>query len=170
MAITYEPIATTTLSSSAATVTFSSISSAYTDLVIVGSIKAASATNPQTYVRFNGDTGSNYSVTTLSGNGTSAFAINRTNETKIRFNYYVDPPTTEYCTVIMNLQNYSNTTIQKTILSKLILGTGSGSGIDITTGLWRNTSAISQITFTLEATASDFASGCVFTLYGILKA
>jgi len=32
---TYEPIATTTLSSSAATITFSSISGSYTDLVFV---------------------------------------------------------------------------------------------------------------------------------------
>jgi hypothetical protein len=35
MAKTYEPIATTTLGTAAATVTFSSISGTYTDLVLV---------------------------------------------------------------------------------------------------------------------------------------
>jgi hypothetical protein len=35
MAITYEPIATTTLGSATSTVTFSSISGSYTDLVAV---------------------------------------------------------------------------------------------------------------------------------------
>jgi hypothetical protein len=35
MAITYEPIATTTLGSAAADVTFTSISGTYTDLVLV---------------------------------------------------------------------------------------------------------------------------------------
>ena len=44
MAITYEPIATNTLGSAAASVTFSSISGTYTDLVVVVSGNGAVAT------------------------------------------------------------------------------------------------------------------------------
>jgi hypothetical protein len=66
----------------------------------------------------------------------------------------------------MNLNNYSNSTTFKTALTKFGLAS---IGLDNTVGLWRNTSAITQVTFTLES-ATNFASGCVFTLYGILKA
>jgi len=59
---TYEPIATTTVSgSSTSTVTFSSISGTYTDLVIIGNL-GSQTTNAFPYLQFNGDTGSNYSA------------------------------------------------------------------------------------------------------------
>ena len=166
MAITYEPIVSTTLTEATANVVFSSIPNTYTDLVIVGSIKSAAATNPQTYVRFNGDTGSNYSVTNLYANGSSAGSTKFSNQTFIRYNYVTDPNTTNFATLIMNLNNYSNSTTFKTALTKFGLVSV---GLDYTVGLWRNTSAITQVTFTLES-ATNFASGCVFTLYGILKA
>jgi len=166
MASTYEKIATTTLGSSQASIDFTSISGSYTDLVIVGSIKSATATNPQTYVRFNGDTGSNYSVTTLYGNGSSAGSTRFSSQTFIRYNYVTDPNTTNFATMIMNISNYSNSTTYKTALTKFGLAS---IGLDATVGLWRSTSAITQVTFTLES-ATNFASGCVFTIYGILKA
>jgi hypothetical protein len=166
MAITYEPIVSTTLTSAASDVTFVSIPSTYTDLVIVGSIKSATATSPQTYVRFNGDTASNYSVTTLHGNGSTAGSVGFSGQTFIRYNYVTDPNTTNFAPVIMNINNYSNSTTYKTALTKFGLAS---IGLDTTVGLWRSTSAISQVTFTLES-ATNFASGCVFTLYGRLKA
>jgi hypothetical protein len=73
MATTYEPIATNTLSSAVASVTFSSISSAYTDLVLVVNGTSASAGDFSLQVG-NGsiDTGTNYSMTALYGNGSTA--------------------------------------------------------------------------------------------------
>ena len=171
MAVTYDKIATTTVSgSSVASIDFTSISGSYTDLVIVGSIKAASATNPQPFVRFNGDSSSNYSAVNLYGTGSTAGSTRFASQSQIRLNYVVDPNTTEYTNMIMNIQNYSNTTTYKNTLTKLTLGGGGGSGLDIATGLWRSTSAINRLTFTLENSASNFAVGCVFTIYGILKA
>jgi hypothetical protein len=166
MAITYEPIVSTTLTSAASDVTFSSIPSTYTDLVIVGSIKTATLTNPACYVRFNDDTGSNYSVTNMYGNGTSAGSVRFSGQTFIRYNYVTDPNTTNFATMIMNINNYSNSTTYKTALTKFGLAS---IALDSTVGLWRSTSAITQVTFILES-ATNFASGCVFTLYGILKA
>ena len=166
MTATYDKIATTTLGSSQASIDFTSISGSYTDLVIIGSVKTATLTNPACYVRFNGDTGSNYSVTNLYGNGSTAGSVRFSGQTFIRYNYVTDPNTTNFASMIMNINNYSNTTTNKTALTRFGLAS---IGLDTTVGLWRSTSAITQVTFTLES-ATNFASGCVFTLYGILKA
>ena len=64
MAITYEPIATTTLGSATASVTFSSLGS-YTDIVLVCSVQSASSGDARINIRFNGDTASNYSGTCM---------------------------------------------------------------------------------------------------------
>jgi len=163
MTATYEKIATTTLGSSQASIDFTSISGSYTDLVIIGSIKTATLTNPACYVRFNNDTGSNYSVTSLYGNGSSAGSTKFNSQTFIRYNYVTDPNTTNFAPVIMNINNYSNATTYKTALTKFGLAS---IGLDYTVGLWRSTSAINRVTFTLES-ATNFASGCIFTIYGI---
>ena len=70
MATTYEAIQTTTLGSAAADITFSSIPATYTDLVLVY-IGATVSNNINYYLRFNGDTGTNYSYTYLSGTGSA---------------------------------------------------------------------------------------------------
>ena len=59
---TYYPIATTTLSSATNSVSFSSISGSYTDIVIVFN-GAASTSGVTCNVQFNSDTGTNYSTT-----------------------------------------------------------------------------------------------------------
>ena len=57
---TYVAIATNTLSSAAASVTFSSISGAYTDLVLVTNATLASGGAANLWCRFNGDGAANY--------------------------------------------------------------------------------------------------------------
>ena len=71
MTATYDCIATTTLSSAQSSVTFSSISGSYTDLIIISDAILASG-NDALGLRFNSDSGSNYSYTFMYGNGTSA--------------------------------------------------------------------------------------------------
>ena len=78
MASTYTPIATTTLGSAVNSVTFSSIASTYTELVLV--IQYQSAANCVANITFNNDTATNYSTTYLSGNGTSAASARGSNE------------------------------------------------------------------------------------------
>jgi len=62
---TYEPIATTTLGSNQTTITFSSIPSTYTDLVIVSNMGTTTASYP--FIRFNGDTGLTVTVNVNAG-------------------------------------------------------------------------------------------------------
>ncbi len=80
MPITYEPIATQTLGSAAASITFSSIPGTYTDLrlVFVGTLSSGNAT---TGWRANSDSATNYSETYIGGDGTSAFSGRNTNST-----------------------------------------------------------------------------------------
>jgi hypothetical protein len=162
MTATYEKIATTTLGSAAATVSFSSISSAYTDLVLIATLKMNTVAE-DVHMRFNGDSGSNYSVITLWGNGTTAGSVNFSSQNQMRLNYVTDPAPAGGTYLIVNIQNYSNTTTYKTALSKIGLASD---GLDTVVGLWRSTSAINQVSFTL-ANSVSYGTGSTFTLYGI---
>jgi hypothetical protein len=163
---TYEKIATTTLSSNQATVTFSSISGSYTDLVFIVSAKQTPALNTQ-YVRFNSDTGTNYSYTILTGNGSSATSTRYSSQDAWYSGYYGVPPTDSYGIEIYNFQNYSNTTTYKTGLVRTNRASG---GLDAMVGLWRSTSAITSVTYGITGVSAYLTSGSTFTLYGILAA
>jgi hypothetical protein len=162
---TYEPIATTTLSSSAATVTFSSISSSYTDLVFVSTAKLVSGTAGM-QLQFNGDTASNYSNTFLYGDGSAAGSVRNSNATSINFHYGAILDSTNFAIQISQIMNYKNTTTYKTALNRDGLGTN---GTDAIVGTWRNTSAINQVLIKV-GNANVFATGSTFTLYGIAAA
>ena len=153
---TYFPIATTTLGSSQSSITFSSISGSYTDLIIV--IDGVSSDSGELRFRFNSDTGSNYSFTQLYGTGSSAGSSRDSNRTTGR----IGSTRTSQNTIIGHIINYSSTTTNKTVISR----DGTASAItQAFVNLWRNTSTISSIVFTPET--GTFSSGMTFTLYGI---
>ena len=161
MASTYTPIATTTLGADTASVTFSSISSAYTDLVLV--LNWTSSTSEFPMLQFNGDTATNYSWTDVVGNGTSALSYRGSNVAGV---YTLTYAGATWSNAIWNIQNYSNTTTYKTVLTR---ANGTGSYTEANVGLWRNTSAINSIKVTFQ-TASNYKTGSTFTLYGIKAA
>jgi hypothetical protein len=164
MPITYEPIATQTTTSAVASVTFSSISSSYTDLVLVY-VAAVSATY-DLYFRLNGDTASNYSYTVLYGTGTVAGSA-RSSQNSGSFDYYGTPDTTlGTSNTIAQFMNYSNSTTYKTVLARANRASG---GVDALVNLWRNTAAITSIQIGSFA-APTISSGSTFTLYGIKAA
>jgi hypothetical protein len=167
MPSTYEPIATQTLASAAASVTFSAITGTYTDLVLVATNVVASTGFPNIQLRFNGDTGANYSATMLEGTGSVARSARKTSVTVISDGDQVSLGGSTPSTFIYNIMNYSNTTTYKTVLLKGNQTTGSTyAGVSAVVGLWRNTGAITSVTITL----GDFAAGATFTLYGIKAA
>jgi hypothetical protein len=164
MASTYEPIATQTLGSAAASVTFSTITGTYTDLVLITALKGATTSN-LAKLQFNGDTGANYSDTYLEGDGSSAYSGRRTSGNQI-FDWanYVSTAST-FSADVTHIMNYSNTTTYKTTLSRANRPT---SNVTATVGLWRNTAAITSIVIT--ANSGNFDTGSTFTLYGIKAA
>jgi hypothetical protein len=162
---TYEPIETTTLGSAQATVTFNSFSG-YTDLVMVFN-GLVSVNTAAAWVQFNGDSSTNYSWTRLTGNGTTA-ASSRSSGTAGTSNWYGGSAeglsSTNNNTVILQIQNYANSTTYKTWISRT-----TGVGVETSVGLWRNTAAITSITLGMETTRT-YSTGSTFTLYGIASA
>ena len=161
---TYEAIATTTLTSNQTSVTFSSISGTYTDLVLITNV---SGNDGAICIRFNSDTGSNYSVTRLRGNGSTAASDRGSNQVYIYGTSNLSVTAGSLQTAIWNIQNYSNTTTYKTVIFR------DGMASHITgavVGLWRNTAAITSIAVSPEFGTAVFYSGSTFTLYGIAAA
>lgn len=156
---TYTLINSTTLSSNQSSITFSSIPSTFTDLILVtnGKMSAGSALNNK--MTFNSDTATNYSRTYVYGDGSSAFSGRDSSQDNLGFIYW---SSTNPSTTIIQIMDYSNTTTYKTALART-----SESGVAAAyVGLWRSTSAITSITITRGST-NDFASGSTFKLYGI---
>lgn len=169
MPSTYTPIATQTLGSAAATVTFSSISGTYTDLILVCAARSATAAVSDTYLMtFNGDSTTIYSRTRLLGNGSSASSAGRTNAPNIDFEGLAGNTSAAntFMNAIVQLQNYSNATTNKTCL---IRGNDANSFVLATVGLFRTTSAITSISLSTSSTA-NFMTGSTFTLYGVKSA
>ena len=165
MPSTYTPIATQTLGSAASTVTFSSISGTYTDLVLILNLKAASGSTAYPRIQFNSDTGTNYSLTHLTGNGTAASSGRTSNSVGYITGSTVESSSEFNFNGIYNIQNYSNTTTNKTVIGRCNNAAGH---TEATVTLWRNTAAITTID--LINVNANFAIGCTFTLYGIKAA
>jgi len=159
MPSTYTPIATQTLGTATNSLTFSSISGSYTDLVLVfnGTVSA----NQYVAFRLNSDTGSNYSWTRIDGDGSAAYSSRGTSVTFGRLG--IGNPTNRTLT-ISHFMNYSNATTNKTVLSR-----SNTDFVGALVNLWRNTAAITSITV-LTTTADTFSVGSTFTLYGIKAA
>ena len=158
---TYVALATNTLSSATASVTFSSISGAYTDLVLVMN-GVLNYTNTYYVMYYNGDsTLSNYSSTGVYGNGTSALS-ERNGYIKLGFSGSATVPVA----AIMNIQNYSNTTTYKT---NLIRFSNTADNVYAGVGLWRNTAAITSVNI-YSYYGGSFNTGATFTHYGIAAA
>jgi hypothetical protein len=158
MTATYDRIATTTASGSTSQFTFTSIPATYTDLVLV--IMAANASASNFEITFNSDTGSNYSRTQLSGNGTSASSARESSFTSYR-TLSTPSGSSTYAIANLSIMNYSNTTTFKTLLDR------GGYASDQTyaqVGLYRSTSAISSIRLLC---GSNLSVNSTFTLYGI---
>jgi hypothetical protein len=165
MPATYEPIATTTLGSAASSITFSSIPATYTDLVlVVTGLFTSSGGNSR--IRFNGDTGTNYSNTRLQGDGTSASSNRSTSQAFLRLDYDGNSSTVPNMTRT-NIFSYAGSTNKTCLIESSEDKNGSGSTVR-TVGLWRDTSAITSIEVLMSS--STFATGTIATLYGIKNA
>lgn len=161
---TMTPIATTTLNSAAATVTFSSISGSYTDLVVIISGKWSGSGASSFGMRFNSDSGTNYSITRLYGNSGGAASNRSTNFSSTSGGQLDD---TNFCTNIAHIINYSNATTYKSVLWR---GNISATQVLAGASLWRSTSAITSIDLGYFDVSANWASGSTFTLYGVKAA
>lgn len=175
----YDPAATWLIQrvagSGQSSITFSSIPQTYASLQI-RSIFRDTATDSNYWkslrIQFNGDTGANYTLHRLSGDGTSAAAGGFTGQTRISAQgagIGSLSNTNVYGVSIVDIHNYASTTQNKTarIISGVNFNTAdvSEQRIQLGSGVWLNTAGITSITLTPESTA--FATGSTFALYGM---
>jgi hypothetical protein len=166
---TYVALRTETVATAANSVTFSlSGISGYTDLVLVSSAQGASGSPQNLLFQLNGDngTGSLYSSTWLTGNGSAASSSRLADRT----GGYLDiagyaPIGTSFNTVLTHFNNYSNSTTNKTIISR---ANSAATGTDAVVSLWRNTAAITSIK--IYFASNNIAVGSTFNLYGVANA
>jgi len=161
----YESIATTTLSSSQSTVTFSSIPATYTHLQLryfcnTTRVGGASGSGK---IEFNGDTTvTNYSNHALYGNGATAAGYGAAN-TNNGLWYYGD--TTTFVAGIVDILDYANTNKYKTMRSLTGFDQNGSGQVGLVSLAWLSTSAITSIVLT--PTSYSFNTYSKFALYGI---
>lgn len=144
---TYVPLATTTVTSDSS-VTFSSIPATYRDIIIVvrGNLSGAA----DVYLRFNGDSGNNYSFVQMAGPvGSSAATLS--------FAQISNTGAGEF-SAIASVMDYSATDKHKTFLSR-----SNGDIVRAWACRWANTNAINQIEI---ATTSTWTTATL-SLYGV---
>lgn len=159
---TYDLIEEQVLSSSAASVTFSSIPGTYKDLVLEVFGKNSGTTGDNVNATFNSDTGSNYSYTQVWGDGTSASTNRASNSTYLVAGIISYSGDTGPSSSTAHIMNYANTNVNKTVL---VRRDRSAAYAVATVNLWRSTAAITSMTLT--PSANSFASGCTFRLWGV---
>ena len=167
MPATYEPIATTTLGTAASTITFSSIAATYTDLRVVLISSTATAGNTVNYLRFNSDTGTNYSSTWLTGDGSTAASSSESSATFIRGGENANNTDAGLSFITYDVFSYAGSTNKTALVTNSRDNNGSGSTYRIV-GLWRNTAAINTVT--IASSAGNYKIGTTATLYGIKNA
>jgi hypothetical protein len=156
---TYKPLQSISLTSSAASVTFSGIDQGYTDLRLVFTGSASGSDDFQ--VQVNRDTSALYSRNWLTSTGSAQAAGKTGSQTYMRFsqNGYL---TTSRSKISADFLGYSNTTTFKSAISR---ADNVNTGLDLIKNIWRSTSAITSITCYLPS--ASFAAGSTFSLYGI---
>ena len=158
MTATYDLIASNVLTSSAASVTFSSIPATYRDLVLVMNV---TSTYALTTMRFNSDTGSNYTAVRMAGDGSSASS--GTQSTTF-IDCYIEASTGNRSMSIVQINDYSATDKHKPVL---IRATSPHARTVAIAARWANTSAINSITLNAFDTY-QYEAGSSFHLYGIV--
>lgn len=152
---TYIPLANITLSSSDTAVVFQNIPASYRDLVIVTTPLHASGTHGGR-VRLNGDSGSNYYYTQVSGDGSNDLSYTGSNTGAANWVAQVTP-----IQVIHQIMDYSSTNKHKIILGRF----ARAENTNMEAVRWQNLAAVHTVELNLQG--QSFAIGSTICLYGI---
>ena len=157
MTNTYVPLATITLTATDSELVFANLPSTYRDLIVVGNW-AGSASANYLKIRFNGDTGNNYTGVFAFGasNGTGSF-------TSSTSSVDVGITRTGLGPMLLQVQDYSATNKHKTLLSRY--GLSDQSELGMIAGRWANTSAVTSMTLFLSS--GTISVGSTFSIYGV---
>jgi hypothetical protein len=153
----YTALANVTLGSAATTVTFSSISQSYRDLVLVSSIRVT-AGSAYARMRFNNDTGNNYFA-----EAAWASAATELSDSFLYFRVQGYSPNTAFMTSVTNILDFTASDKHKPLLMRT--NTISDSGVEMQAIRWANTSAITSLA--ISSSSGNIDAGSTFALYGV---
>ena len=165
----YDLLETTTLASSASSVTFSGLGSYsdYAHLQIRYVVRGAEASSSKDhFINLNGDTGSNYSYHTLRVNLPNVVSQGYGNQS----NYFIgavaadDVGTGIFSPGIVDVLDFASSS-KNTTLKTLGGNVSSNNTVYLSSGGYFSTNAITSIAFSLNS--GDYLTGTRFSLYGI---
>jgi len=156
------PIQTYTLTTTAASITFSNIPQNYTDLKVVASLRANSTQNWGD-ITFNGG-GTAISMRHLLNNSGSIISQSYS---PLRFQCNTDSHTAgTFSSAQMYITNYTSSTSKPISMDGTQENFSSSVGQHIAAGLWASSSAVTSITITPDG-GGTFIAGSTVSLYGI---
>jgi hypothetical protein len=154
-------------SGGASSIDFTSIPATYTDLMVKCSIRDTTAgVGAYLYLRFNNDSGANYSSKTIEGNGASAGSYSNTTQTKMLFWNTTGGGATAntFGNAELYVPNYLSSN-QKSVSMDTVAETNATTEyMDLVAGIWTGTAAITRLTLLPDA---GFAQYSTAYLYGI---
>lgn len=161
----FESIATATGTGSTVTLNLNSIPSTYKHLQL--RITANDGAGATAAIRVNSDSGSNYTLHRVSGDGTSVYASGSTAKTSYEFGPYYGLESNINSVSIIDILDYSNATKNKTFRTFFGINRDSSGGqVYLSSGLWQNTSAITSISL-IGFGSYYFTASTKIALYGI---
>jgi hypothetical protein len=168
---TYYLLASNTVGSGGVgSVTFSSIPATYTDLVIKGSVRTNNnAVFDNLQVRFNSDSGANYSRLFLSAEGAGTNSFKATGNTAIFASYSLNAANSTASTFSnteIYIPNYTSSNQKSISLDSVVAPNAATGYLTLFTGLWSGTAAITAIELAPNS-GTLFNQYSTFYLYGI---
>lgn len=161
---TYVELDKVTVSGSSTTfIEFLNIPQTYTDLVVKVSARSTNSTILSLDTRFNGDTSNAYSRTYYFTSGSGGFSAPEANASAYQWAYPqgTDTPTGTFCSDTLYLNNYTSSINPKPLLSR----SNQGLSVNMISGQWRSSSAITSIRMALAT--GTLVAGSTISLYGI---
>jgi hypothetical protein len=169
MATTFTKIASVSVGSGgAATIAFTSIPSTYTDLLIYVSPRSArSAVEDELWIRFNADTGNNYSYRAINGDGSTASSQSGSSVAAVYRGWMPGNTTTAntFGNHYIYVPNYAGSSYKSVSADDVSENNATSARATLRAGLWNNTAAITTVTLLPEV--STFMQYSTATLYGI---
>jgi hypothetical protein len=165
----YESIATVSVGAGGSnSIQFTSIPNTYKHLQIRYMARNTASNFNAFLVTYNSDTSASYDWHILYGTGSGVGNENGVTDTNIRFISIPGGATpTAFNAGIIDILDYANTSKNKTMRVQSGIDTNSQGYVNMCSGLWRNTSAISTISITNISGGDNFVQYTHFALYGI---
>jgi hypothetical protein len=162
----YESIATATGTGSSGVITFSSIPSTYKHLQLRITGRSSGGSTEISFT-CNGDTATNYSRHYIYGDGSTTGASGVSSQTSMQIAYCAGSTALASTNAvnIVDILDYGDANKYKTFRSLTGIDVnGAGGYVQLSSGSWRSTSAISTLTLT---SANNYTTATQFALYGI---